>query len=122
MIGAIFAVLAASGKYAGTMTAGTSGSNTGLGSGYGSRSPTTLSDGKGLAILSDDSFNANCSLRISGFGADPGTAYLQYVIANGVIKQRGAASYSYSGGNATWTWAAQSFGFANTVTYQVVIA
>jgi len=118
---ALFAACMGRGKYAGSMTAGTSGSNTGLGSGYGSRTPTTLVDGKTLAILSDDSFNANCSLRVSGFGADPGTGYLTYVLANGVLKPGSGASYSYSGGNATWTWAAQSFGFANTGVYSVVI-
>lgn len=123
MLSIIAVCAAAGGKYAGSITAGVNGTNTGFSSGsHGSRSPTTLVDGKTFAILNDDSFSNSCALRVSGFGADPGTAYLQYVVANGLKKDRSAASYSYSGGNATWTWAAQTFGFVNTVTYPVVIA
>lgn len=118
----LMAVCSAVGKYAGTITAGVNGAFTGFQSGsYGSVSPGTLADGKTLAILTDDSFNGNCSLRVSGFSSDPGTSYLQYVIAAGTFKARSAASYSYSGGNATWTWSG-AFGFSNGVTYRVVIA
>ncbi len=122
MLSLIAICAAASGKYNGTMTAGVSGASTGyLASSYGSVSPSSLTDGKSLTIISDDSFNGNCAVRVSGFSSDPGAGYINYVAANGVSKLRTDASYSYSGGAATWVWTG-SFGFTNGGTYPVVIA
>lgn len=123
MLGAILMSAAGSLKYVGSMTAGITGTFTGLLAGsFGSRTPTALFDGMTLALLTDDSGTNSCSLRITGFSGDPGTAYLKFISANGVAKTGGAASYVYGAGAATWTWAAQTFGFVNGVTYPVVIA
>lgn len=122
MLGAILMAAAGSLKYSGSMTAGTTGTFVGLLAGsFGSRSPTTLVDGKTFAMIVDDSSGPTCSVRVSGFSGDPGAGYLRFASANGVVKVGSAASYSYSGGAATWTWSG-SFGFADTSSYPVVLA
>lgn len=89
----------------------------GLFSGYGSRTPTVLTDAKTLLYCYDIiSFNGGSPtygavLQVSGFGADPGIAYLaKGQLAGQIALQAAAASYSYSGGIATWSWVSL-FGF-----------
>jgi hypothetical protein len=62
------------------------------------------------------------SLQISGFTSDPGAAWLVSAEAHGVTNQGSAATYSYSGGTASWSWAGSSFGFpgSGAVAVQVV--
>jgi len=85
---------------------------------FGSRSPTTLVDGKTLAYWYDEiEYNYDGSvytsfsvLGISGFSSDPGTGYLTSATIASTTKNRSAATYSYSGGLAGWIWSS-TFGF-----------
>ena len=74
---------------------------------YGSYSPTGLTGGKTVTFLID----INCGtdpvgseLSISGFSANPGQAWLTSATCHGVTLLSSAATFSYSGGVATWAW------------------
>jgi len=111
----------AAGKYSGTITAGDFGTLVGLSVGaMGSRSPTTLTDGKTFLGLWDDVTGvAESKLTISGFGADPGASYIQAITANGVSRTGASATYVYSAGSSTWAWSVLYFGFVTTNVYGV---
>lgn len=84
---------------------------------YGSRSPTTLVDGKTLAVWEDydqyDTYNsyetANYGhIAISGFSGDPGIGYITNAqIASNAIRTPNA--YNYYGGMGHWYFT--KFGF-----------
>jgi hypothetical protein len=61
------------------------------------------------------------SIQIGGFSSDPGQALFSSITANGVTLYTTNASYSYSGGTATWTWYSNAFGFGNAGTYPVTL-
>jgi hypothetical protein len=81
--------------------------------GPGSYSPTGLTGGQAVAQLADHHCGGNAlatTLSVTGFSVDPGQLWLTSVTCNGVTKTAAAASFSYSSGNARWTWSAASFG------------
>lgn len=51
--------------------------------------------------------------------SDPGQALFTSITVNGVTRNSSAATYSYAGGVATWTWTAGAFGLGSGVTYPV---
>lgn len=78
----------------------------------GSIAPATLSGGKSIVELSVwiNVVSSFTRLSISGFSSDPGKLWLNHVSVDGTppmgnTRVSGAASYSYSGGTATWQWA-----------------
>ena len=114
--------------YQGTITAALSSSNpyTGFsinlldGPSFGSRSPATLTTGNIFVACYDQASSA--ILRISGFSSDPGKGFIRNVITGPTptTLTGAAATYSYSSGVATWTWAS-TFGFSKNVTYACTI-
>ncbi len=71
---------------------------------FGSRSPTTISAYTFAALYdfyTGGDYNSS-AVKVSGFGADPTTAFISSVTANGIT--RTPASYGYSAGTATWTF------------------
>lgn len=96
---------------------------------FGSRSPTTLTTGKGLGDLYDyrdigAPYFASV-IAITGFTTDPGASYLYDVTVGGVTKLASTALYGYSAGTAYWTWevgaAINLFGMPTSGTVAVVI-
>ena len=86
----------------------------------GSYSPTGLTGGKTVfSILDNLFFGASCPggvvalITVTSFSSDPGSAWLTSVTCNGVTKTGASASFSYSGGAATWMWASSWFGFSS---------
>ena len=88
----------------------------------GSMSPAKMSDGltyysffdlKGTGV-------AEGVVALSGFTSDPGQGWLGSATAVGVTKTAPSATYSYSSGVATWTWATE-FGFTGSGTTAVKI-
>jgi hypothetical protein len=131
-----------SSKYSGTITQGTTTtSSTYVSTTYkgfvttpvavGSRSPTTLTDGKTLAGFYDVVQTVTGTtyyygyVVISGFSSDPGKPYLTSAQRTGSaakLTTDATCSYSYSSGSASWTWytttpsQAGLFGFLTTGT------
>lgn len=96
---------------------------------FGSRSPTTLTTGKGLGDLYDyrdvsAPYFASV-ISITGFTTDPGASYLYNVTVGGVTKLASIALYSYGAGAAYWTWEVGSalglFGMPTSGTVSAVI-
>jgi hypothetical protein len=114
--------------YEGTITAALSSSTdyTGysavLDGGFGSRSPSTLTTGNTFRACYDDSRPASATLQISGFSSNPGKEFIRNVVTGPIptTLTGAAATYSYSSGVATWTWAS-TFGFSKNVTYACTI-
>jgi hypothetical protein len=85
---------------------------------FGSMSPTTTDTNKPYQGLYDYRVctifgcNVDSSLSIGGWSSNPGQAWLNSVSALGVTKTGASASYSYSGGVATWSWYGSGFNFA----------
>jgi len=67
--------------------------------------------------------NPHATVTITGFTANPGMAWLFSATAGGVARSGYAATYSYSNGQATWTWQGltQLFGFTGSGTTATVI-
>lgn len=89
----------------------------------GSTSPTTMSDGKLLSQLFDYYIGGSpvsCTLAVGGFGSDPGSSYFTSITALTTLAAA-AATYSYSGGFALWTWGT-IFGFSGSGTVGVTIS
>jgi hypothetical protein len=84
----------------------------------GSYSPTGLTGGKAVSILEDVDAGSTSSctnpvsalLSVTGFSSSPGQSWTTSVTCGGVSKTGASASYSYSGGTASWTWSS-TFGF-----------
>ena len=110
--GTITTALSSSTKYTGFSTV--------LDSGFGSRSPTTLTTGNTFRACYDQVSSA--TVEISGFSSNPGKGFIRNVITGPTptTLTGAAATYSYSSGVATWTWAS-TFGFAKDVTYKCTI-
>jgi hypothetical protein len=98
----------------------------------GSITPTTTSDGYPITVLDDYSVCSGVkghpcgqysNLQVSGFQADPGQGWLASVAAHGLTLTGAAASYSYSGGVASWRWVgtANLFNFSSGSRYTVVL-
>jgi hypothetical protein len=87
---------------------------------FGARSPTTLSDGKTFYAIydnwniyidpnppNDPTYTLIDSwVQISGFSSSPGAGYLYSATVAAKVLLGSAASYSYSAGIASWSWAA----------------
>lgn len=94
-------------------TAGTSGGAAGsiTGGAFG---------GKDIAEISYINSGINVDrLRVKGFSANPGQAWMSKVVANSITRTGASATYAWDAVNlcATWQWAGGSFGFANGNTY-----
>ena len=84
----------------------------GFESGFGgSMAPTTTSNGYTYQAFFDSQYSIQAGegykstqLLISGFTADPGQAWLTSATAPGATLTGSAATYSYTGGVATWRW------------------
>jgi hypothetical protein len=85
----------------------------------GSYSPTGLSGGKTVHALWDFDVgggNPSCPTPVSsffsaaGFSSNPGQSWTTSVTCGGVSKTGASATYSYSGGIASWQWSS-TFGF-----------
>jgi hypothetical protein len=90
---------------------------------FGSRSPTTLVDGKTFYGCYDyydlaGGIVTNANVVISGFSSDPGQSYFSSIVSNSGIEffTSVANSYSYLSGVASWGWDDQTFGFATSGT------
>ena len=68
--------------------------------------------------------NPHATVTITGFSANPGIGWLVTATAGGAVRSGYAAVYSYSNGQATWTWQGlpQLFGFTGSGTTATVIA
>lgn len=103
-----------------SLTAATSGNNTGYESGvFGSLSPSTVG-GKTIGSLYDTSLGTTITFALTGLSANPGQAWLGSIVSNSHTFNGSAASYGYSSGTATWTWSSSSFGWS-AGTYPVTI-
>lgn len=99
-------------------------------SGIGSLAPTVISGGLSLVSITDNYFvpskvatqptYQSSSIAVSGFTSDPGQGWLLSVSANSVTRTGASASYTYSGGIATWRWTSP-FQFSNGVSYPITI-
>lgn len=82
---------------------------------FGSYSPTGLTGGKTVANVSETA-QGSCSgisaLTVTGFSSNPGSTWLSSITCNGIQKLGSAASFSYSGGDASWQWGG-GFGLIN---------
>ncbi len=110
--------------YDGTITEGISGGFDvyGFSNGnYGSASPATLGDGTTLATVVDNTTLGQCTVEISGFGADPGFAYFSSITVGGVQKFSSTANYIYFAGVGVWEWAGEYFGLDGSGSSTVVI-
>lgn len=85
----------------------------------GSLTPDTDTDGHQVVYLASSS--GVTTLIISGFGADPGQSYFSTVAVDAALLNSGAATYSYSSGNAQWDWGSEPFGFDGSGSRAVVI-
>jgi YD repeat-containing protein len=87
----------------------------------GSLGSTTIASNKTLANFYDRHSGGYgfsfvyAEVSVSGFGADPGVAWLVSASANGQTRTGASATYSYSSGLATWRWST-AFGFLNAGT------
>ena len=111
-------------KYNGTITAGTYDTGADY-YGYweqyygwqstapiGSRSPTTLTDGKSLVSWYQVTHYApfyvvtgtDTYLEINGFSSDPGSSYVQYVTVGSTNYYTSSASVYYGSGKKTYVW------------------
>lgn len=106
----------------GTITAGASGHNVGYSaSAWGSLSGYSGPAGISLVTLSDYDFTPIAStLVLGGFSSNPTSSYIVSVTANSNTMLASAATYSYTGGDATWSWSSV-FGFVNGDSYPFVI-
>ena len=77
-------------------------------------SPNLPSTSPALDIRSLTCFNSNgaVTLVVEGFSADPGASWLQALSISGSAFNVAAASYSYSGGAASWLWTSPPVTFA----------
>jgi YD repeat-containing protein len=88
----------------------------------GSISPAALTGGKTVTNFYDRKQSgvfAETKVGISGFTSDPGPAWLVSVTAKGQTRNAASASYTYSGGQAFWTWSApanSAIGFTSSGT------
>lgn len=84
---------------------------------FGAMDPATTDNAKPYEALYDlqECNIADCyvsgSLTIGGWSSDPGKAWLNSVSALGNTKTGASAWYTYSNGNATWSWGGERFGF-----------
>lgn len=85
---------------------------------YGSIARASLGLGRNIVELVD--IGSGAVFGIGGFSADPGAALATSITANGVTLTFATATYSYSGGTATWGWAS-SFGFVNGNSYNCIL-
>jgi hypothetical protein len=94
-----------------TVNAGSSGTVIGYHASpsLGSLAPTNVLPG-GQTITTLQSTSTNSTLIISGFSADPGSAFFTTLVSNSHTLTSASASYSYGSGVASWTW-------ASTLTY-----
>ena len=96
---------------------------------FGSRSPTTLVDGKTMAYWVDHiEYNYDSSIStqystliITGFSSNPGIGYVTTATVGTTSKSGSSASYGYPvSGQAVWTWTS-IFGFGSSGTVSVSI-
>lgn len=108
----IGAGLAGSG-FQGTVTSTTSGTTVGFVSGVqGSISPTVNNDSYAITRVSSDNVSFADTLKIQA-SPDPTQSYFVKATVAGVDNTSASASYSYSGGVATWTWATGAWSMIN---------
>lgn len=96
---------------------------------FGSLGSASTSDGYTVVSVYDYRDNSTpeyiAVCAISGFGTDPGQAYLYDVTANGTTKTGSTAAYTYSTGTAIWEWAdsttAPLFGFGTSGTTTLIV-
>ncbi len=93
---------------------------------FGSMSPATTSTGLQYDYLIDLTtihVGTSAYFALKGLTADPGSAWLTSISANGITVQGTGATYSYdaSVGIAVWVWTATSFGFVPGSTYPCTI-
>lgn len=101
-----------------------------VGDGYysslmGSYSPTELTGGNTLFGIYDVirpgcTNPGNSSIIVSGFSSNPGSSWLTSVTCNGVENTAGSASFTYSSGQAIWSWS-KLFGFSGSGNYSCSI-
>jgi hypothetical protein len=105
-----------------SLTAGTSAGTSGYAvSGFGSLTPTVLGDGMTVADLySSNTAPFPLTFVITGFSSNPGSGYVTSVLINSTTLLGSSASYSYYGGQVTYTWSSGVRLAAGTV-YPVVI-
>lgn len=102
------------------LLAGTSGSDIGFGSGYGSLTPYI--DVNGNTIISLYSTAGGIVLTISSSTAI-GSTYFNNITLNGASLAASAATFSSSGDDYTWTWSAESaLAFVSGATSTVLIS
>jgi hypothetical protein len=93
--------------------------NQGLISGSGLLAAPTL---PGTLASLGDTFNGTIyvsSVFSLAMANDPGQALFTSITVNSVTRNSSAATYSYSGGVATWAWTAGAFGLGSGITYPV---
>jgi hypothetical protein len=127
----------------GTLTAGGGSAGCGSGStlirvGYttgaigdrGSYSPSTLTGGKTVADVLDQTVTGGgtgcptslVALNVSGFTANPGTSWLTSITCNSKKLTSSTATFSYASGVAAWDWPiSDSFGFVSGDEYTCTI-
>jgi hypothetical protein len=96
---------------------------------FGSYSPSTLTGGKKVVEVWDQTIvgsPAGCpvpgvNLEISGFTANPLYSWLTSITCNGVKLTASSTGYSYASGVATWFWAGKTFSFSPGDKYTCVI-
>jgi hypothetical protein len=91
---------------------------------FGTYSPTGLTGGETVVSVFDHGPTPPCVpavavLSVSGFSSDPGSSWLTSITCNGVDNST-VSTYSYSAGEATWTFTKQ-FGFASGSNYSCSI-
>lgn len=82
----------------------------------GTLTPTTLQGYSGIQVRQVGNYadNSRAYLRLDGWGADPGQAWLARVTGNGTsLTGASANTYIFGSTIATWFWDAQTFGFTN---------
>lgn len=102
------------------LIAGTSGSDIGYGSGYGSLTPSVDVNGNTIAALYSTS--GDIVLTISS-SSTLGATYFNDLTLNGASLAASAATFSSSGNDYTWTWSGESaLAFVSGATSTVLIS
>jgi hypothetical protein len=107
--GTVYAVTFTGGAFSTTISAGTASAV--ATNGYSPYQHYALYDNYPSGVYANSIFSMQSS-------TNPGAGVFTSIHANGFTKTSASATYTYSGGIATWSWTS-SFGFANGSTYPV---
>jgi hypothetical protein len=79
----------------------------------GSISPSTLNNGTLTyhQFVDYHGTTPQASVAFTGFTANPGAAWLISATAGSVTQQGSTATFTYTSGEAIWSWSGSQFGF-----------